>query len=139
MVEDKSKIYNGTLRATGTNNTHLKFDARKVTDIYSNFKGLIKTIRRNISSRDDVHAFVTSRRKGNKAYIWVVCEDDQDEERLRDELLTIIKVCRDKVGSHKSQVYLKFMKPSDLETISMYMIPWDAEKVPIEDMGVKAE
>lgn len=112
MVEDSTKIYNGTIKATGTNNTELDFDARKVGHIYKEFDTLVKTINKYINSSGILgYAHGDKSEEYKHATVVIVLHDVNDIDTLKKPVLKLIKAVRSLITAHDVEVDLQFKTP----------------------------
>lgn len=126
MVEDSTKIYNGTIKATGTNNTELDFDARKVGNIYNEFDTLVKTINKYINSSGILgYAFSSINEKLKFATIRIVLHNLQDADSLRKPVLNLMKSVRSLVTAHDVKLNLEFIFPIDYTLYKRETVEWD--------------
>lgn len=109
MVEDNTKIQNGTLNCTGTNDTSLEFDARTVGGIYKEFDTLVKTINKYINSSGILgYAYGDKSEKYKYATITIVLHDVNDIETLKKPVLNLIKAVRSLITAHDVELNLQF-------------------------------
>lgn len=112
MVEDNTKIQNGTLNCTGTNDTELDFDARKVGNIYNEFDTLVKTINKYINSSGILgYAYGDKSEKYKYATVIIMLHDVNDIETLKKPVLNLIKAVRSLITAHDVEVELQFKTP----------------------------
>lgn len=109
MVEDNTKIQNGTLNCTGTNDTSLEFDARTVGGIYKEFDTLVKTINKYINSSGILgYAYGDKSEKYKYATIIIMLHDVNDIETLKKPVLNLIKAVRSLITAHDVELNLQF-------------------------------
>ena len=112
MVEDNTKIQNGTLNCTGTNDTSLDFDARTVGGIYKEFDTLVKTINKYLNSSGILgYAYGDKSEKYKYATITIVLHDVNDIETLKEPVRNLIKSVRSLITAHDVDVILEFSTP----------------------------
>jgi hypothetical protein len=112
MVEDNTKIQNGTLNCTGTNDTSLEFDARTVGGIYKEFDTLVKTINKYINSSGILgYAYGDKSEKYKYATIIIMLHDVNDIETLKKPVRNLIKAVRSLITAHDVELNLKFETP----------------------------
>lgn len=112
MVQDATKVQNGTLKCTGTNDAGLKFDARTVGNIYKEFDTLIKTVNKYINSSGILgYAYGDKSEKYKYATVIIMLHDVRDIETLKKPVLNLIKAVRSLITAHDVEVDLKFETP----------------------------
>ncbi|AEG18669.1 hypothetical protein [Methanobacterium paludis] len=115
MVSDNTKVQDGTMNATGTNDAGKDFDAReamKKNGIYDRFDNLIKTIRAFITS-GNYNAWVTSRKDRERkiATVEVMVDYKDTADMLKDKIVSIMEVTRDQVVAPDVTLELEFRAP----------------------------
>lgn len=110
MVEDASKIMNGTLKSTGTNNSHLNFDARD-TEKYQRkaIDTLTKTLRHYINFKE-ANAFVVSKVQDKKVTIEILTWSKEDLDLIKDNIIETVGDLKDKIVPVRVPLELKFIR-----------------------------
>lgn len=109
MVEDASKIMNGTLKSTGTNNSHLDFDARDTGKYQKKaIDTLIRTLRHYINFKE-ANAFVVSEVRDEKITIGVLTWSQEDLDLIKDNIIETVKDLKDKIVPVRVPLGLEFI------------------------------
>lgn len=125
MTQDASKVQNGTLKCTGTNNAGLKFDARKVGNIYDEFDTLIKTVNKYINFEEiPGYAFGVKNEKLKFATVKVVLHNANFIDPLREPILNLMRHVRPIVTSHDVKLSLDFLIPLEYDE-DLEVVEWD--------------
>lgn len=126
MTQDASKVQNGTLKCTGTNDAGLKFDARKVGHIYKEFDNLIKTINKYINFEGIMgYAFGVKNEKLKFAIVKVVLRDANDIKSIKKPVIDIMKHLRPVITAHDVKLSLKFLVPLEFDEYDYDVVEWD--------------
>lgn len=126
MVEDNTKIQNGTLNCTGTNDTSLEFDARSVGEVFTGFNKTMKSITRYLKFKG-VKASVSSLKSeiNSEVALIVTLQNREDLKSVEKEILGQMRMNRLKMTSRRVTVHLVFKDMHNLETLEDYIVPWD--------------
>lgn len=117
MVSDNTKVQDGTMNATGTNNATVEFDARKANKgIFADFDRAVDTINRYLKSKGVEGEAEGCKHEDTKlAEIIITLENIDDFKTVEHEIKAQLKMRRQQMTAYNVALYLAFESEENQE------------------------